>query len=146
MGGVGVGKTELMRVFAQNQIQSYVLRECIEIAKDYALIGSQTLNDYNEPMKTWAGGNLYGHDILGVCFDDLGTENDKKHFGNNTNVMADIILSRYHKHNMTRHMTHFTTNLNSKEIEEKYGTRVMDRIREMFNIVIFPSGTPSRRK
>jgi hypothetical protein len=29
------------------------------------------------------------------CFDDLGTENNLKYFGNECNVMAEILLSRY---------------------------------------------------
>lgn len=146
MGGVGVGKTSLMRMFSSNQVQSYVVRQCLDIAKAFSVNGSSALDEYSEPQKTFSGSNIYGHEILGVCFDDLGTENDQKHFGNSSNVMADVILRRYDKMNMSRQLTHFTTNLTPRDIEERYGTRVMDRIKEMFNLITFSPGTPSRRQ
>jgi hypothetical protein len=37
-------------------------------------------------------------------------------------------------------------NLNSAEIEKKYGLRVRSRMREMFNLVAFPADTPDKRK
>ena len=40
--------------------------------------------------------------------------------------------------------THFTTNLSPEMLKENYGERVVDRIKEMFNIVTFYG--KSRRK
>jgi DNA replication protein DnaC len=75
----------------------------------------------------------------------LGTEANAKHYGHEKNVMAEIILNRY-DNNLPYHCTHITTNLTADEIKAQYGTRVTDRIREMFNIIKFPVGAKSRRK
>ena len=34
-------------------------------------------------------------------------------------------------------ITHITTNLNSSEIEDIYGTRLRSRLREQFNLIAF---------
>jgi DNA replication protein DnaC len=48
---------------------------------------------------------------------------------------------------MTRKMlTHITTNLNSSEIEEIYGTRVRSRLREQFNLIAFSESAKDKRK
>jgi DNA replication protein DnaC len=84
-------------------------------------------------------------EYTGICFDDLGTEDtEKAHYGNRTNVMEKIILNRYdHCRNK---LTHFTTNLTAEQIKETYGLRVTDRLREMVNVLDFPTGTKSFRK
>jgi len=43
-------------------------------------------------------------------------------------------------------ITHATTNLAAKEIEELYGKRVRSRLREMFNLISFPAETKDKRK
>ncbi len=146
MGGVGVGKTTLMKIFNSNQFKSYIVRSCSKIAKDYSISGADVLSEYEQTFKALTPENFYGHTELGICFEDLGTEEEKKYFGNNSNVMTDIILSRYDSKLIGRQMTHLTTNLTGLEIEEKYGTRVRDRMKEIFNVISFDSSAPSRRK
>jgi hypothetical protein len=79
------------------------------------------------------------------CFDDLGVENSLKYYVNDCNVMTEILLSRYDyfiSHNM---LTHIATNLNSTEFEELYGNRVRSRLRSMFNLISFNSGSEDKR-
>jgi hypothetical protein len=60
-------------------------------------------------------------------------------------VLAEILLSRYDLF-ISRHMlTHLTTNLNSSEIEEIYGTRVRSRLREQFNLIAFSESAKDKR-
>lgn len=150
MGGVGVGKTTLMRMFVSNQVQSFLIRSSRELANDFAKHGYAEIEKYYGTLTCenffFDPYNFNGHKELGICFDDLGSENTTKNYGNETSVVSEIILSRYDKLNMNRNMTHITTNLLPDEIEKKYGTRVMDRIKEMFNCVVYPGNTPSRRK
>jgi DNA replication protein DnaC len=87
---------------------------------------------------------MYGQEETGYCFDDLGTEVDKKYYGNESNVMAEILLDRYDKQSV-KGKTHVTSNLNSTMLEERYGYRVRSRIREMLNIVIFDDRAKDRR-
>jgi DNA replication protein DnaC len=88
----------------------------------------------------------FGQTKLGICFDDFGTEVDKKHYGNEANVMTEIILARFMSHENLMAKTHFTTNINSDIIEERYGIRVRSRLREMVNLVEFPDNSIDRRK
>jgi len=80
------------------------------------------------------------------CFDDLGIEQTQKHFGNECNVMAKILLNRYDLFIAKGIPAHITTNLSASEIEEEYGNRVRSRMREMFNLVAFDKASMDKRK
>jgi hypothetical protein len=54
-------------------------------------------------------------------------------------------LSRYDLFHAFGMVTHLTTNLNSIEIEEKYGLRIRSRMREMFNVISFASVVGDKR-
>lgn len=61
--------------------------------------------------------------LSGYCFDDLGTEQQIKHFGNDCNVMAEVLISRYEQFVENNSITHLTSNLSASEIEMLYGNR-----------------------
>jgi hypothetical protein len=143
-GGVGVGKTTLMEKFFQNQRQSYVIRMCRQVEDEFAQRGDIILRDYGISKPASANGDPYGHQVLGYCFDDLGTEPPSKYYGKNTDVMAEVLLNRYDRR-VPFTQTHVTTNLSTDEIYQRYGSRVSDRMQEMFNIITFPVGAKSRR-
>lgn len=144
-GNVGCGKTTMMEFFQFNQTRSYIIKSVRDIAGQYSLSGYPAIARYNDIIKFGDIHLSYGQTDLGVCFDDLGTEDEKKHFGNESNVMAEIMLNRYDKA-ILRGKTHITTNLSGDEIEQRYGTRVRSRMREMFNFVKFPTNAEDRRK
>lgn len=79
------------------------------------------------------------------CFDDLGAEQSLKYYGNECNVMGEILLSRYEYYVSHDMLTHITTNLSATEIENLYGNRVRSRMREMFNLLAFEQKTPDKR-
>lgn len=145
VGGVGIGKSTLMTFFKRNQKASYRVISCREIESDFASEGEKSVRvcSYNLPVAM--NSDPFGHQEIGFCFDDLGTEANAKHYGQEKNVMAEIILNRY-DNNIPFHCTHITTNLTADEIKAQYGTRVTDRIRQMFNIIKFPTDAKSRRK
>jgi DNA replication protein DnaC len=60
--------------------------------------------------------------------------------------MAEILLNRYDQFISIGMLTHITSNLSSKEIENFYGNRVRSRMREMFNVVGFGGGVGDKRK
>lgn len=147
MGGLGVGKTHLMSFFFQNQKASYVMKPCREIENKWVNAGNDD-KDWIEYYSGWVtpavNSDPYAHERLGFCFDDLGTETvPSKRFGEEKNVMSEIILSRYEK--QLHGLTHITTNLSGQQIKELYGDRIGDRLKEMCNVIVFPEGTPSRR-
>lgn len=141
-GNIGCGKTTLMRLFQKNVTNDYVVKSCREVADAYAKNGSDALYLYSNTLDVYAHEH-YGQPKIGRCFDDLGTEKDKKHFGNELNVMEDILLNAYD--NKMTGKIHLTTNLTGDEIGEVYGPRVKSRLREMCNIIAFPENAEDRR-
>ncbi|MGC4128512.1 MAG: RteC domain-containing protein [Bergeyella sp.] len=81
-----------------------------------------------------------------LCFDDLGTETSSKYFGNDCNVMAEILLTRYDLFKEKGILTHITTNLSATEIESQYGNRLRSRMREMFNLFGYEETSGDKRK
>lgn len=152
LGNVGIGKTYLMAFFFQNQVQSYKMANCRTIegqwveeagAKDKPAQG--VISRYSGPIIGAVNSNPFGHLQLGVCFDDLGTETSpSKAYGEEKNVLAEILMNRYES-GMPYNMTHVTTNLSAHDIGIKYGNRIRDRFREMFNVINFPNEAKSRR-
>jgi DNA replication protein DnaC len=135
IGPVGCGKTTLMKVFSflAHDHKKYVIKPTREITAEFIQDGFQVLSRYGKSYK-------------GFCFDDLGVEQSIKHFGNECNVIGEILLSRYEYMKVHNSVTHSTTNLNANELEKIYGIRVRSRLREMFNVISFPSNTKDKRK
>lgn len=146
-GGVGVGKTFLMELFFQNQVQSYTVISARKIESEFGQKegGEAALSYYSHIIQVPMNGNPYGHTSIGLCIDDIGTESEGKHFGKSKNVITEIILNRY-DNRLAGNLTHVTTNLTADEVEQFYGTRVRDRMREMFNLIEFNENAKSRRK
>lgn len=142
-GGIGCGKTTLISFFRGVVKNSFIIKSARTISYEYSQYGSESILKYNSLIKI---GSPSGYIGVGICFDDLGTEVDKKHYGNESNCMAEILLNRYDNHRNLKGKTHVTTNLNTTELEERYGQRVRSRLREMFNVLIFPENSPDRRK
>lgn len=144
MGNVGTGKTEIMRFFQKNKKGCFSIKSCIEVADEFSYYKGEIDDVYSTPIKK----PLHDPDVffqseMGYCFDDLGTEEIKNDYGNKKNVMADVLMAIYQKKNFGRY--HITTNLGSKEeIEDKYGTRINSRLREMFNVFVL-SGSDRRK-
>lgn len=145
VGGVGIGKSTMMQFFSRNQVSMYRLISCREIESDFSSDGEKSVQNCSYNLKVSPSSNEFCHMEMGYCFDDLGTEANGKHFGKEKNVMAEIILNRY-DNNIPFTFTHITTNLTAKEIQAEYGPRVADRMKQMFNIVVFPKEAKSRRK
>ncbi len=69
-----------------------------------------------------------------LAIDDLGIEpTEVMDYGNILNPVIDLISYRYNE----QLFTIVTTNLNPKQIRDKYGDRIADRFNEMMKKVIF---------
>ncbi len=140
-GPVGCGKTSLMNLcnlFSKKGCE-YKIKPTREIAFEFASNGYESLNPYIQK-------NYYQNKLNGYCFDDLGTEKQIKHFGNDCNVMAEILLSRYDHYIENNSITHITTNLSASELEDLYGNRVRSRMRKMVNLIAFEKNAIDKRK
>lgn len=145
-GPVGCGKTSLMHLmkyFSNHQQAIFVLKPCREISFEYIKDGYEVMNRYGRNSFTKSGHTEIPRHY---CFDDLGTENNLKYFGNECNVMAEVLLSRYDLFISRKLITHLTTNLSASEIEKMYGNRVRSRMRELCNLIAFPAQATDKRK
>ena len=139
-GPVGCGKTTIMNLikYLTPPEHKFFVKPCRDISFEFIQDGYQIIHKYSK-------GKLYESEPKTICFDDLGTENNLKYYGNECNVIAEIILSRYDIFITKNLQTHITTNLNASEIEKQYGNRVRSRIREMFNLIAYDRTTPDKR-
>jgi hypothetical protein len=127
-GATGVGKTMSFKVF-QNFIVNTVpdskkrfkMATCIDVFKSYARGQESAIEEYT--LGNW-------------CFDDMGAEEASyKHYGNDVNVMEQVFFYRDKEREKGYQNTLITTNLDTIEIEERYGTRIYDRLRQMVTFI-----------
>lgn len=140
-GPVGCGKTSLMNLMKQlsPQDNKFFVKPCRDISFEFIQDGYEIIHKYSK-------GKLYQSEPKTICFDDLGTENNLKYFGNECNVMAEILLSRYDIFTSKKIQTHITTNLSASEIETHYGNRVRSRLRELCNLIAYDRYSEDKRK
>jgi DNA replication protein DnaC len=140
-GPVGSGKTALMNVMKclTQAEHKFFVKPCRDISFEFIQDGYQIIDKYSK-------GKLYQSEPKTICFDDLGTENNLKYFGNECNVMGEILLSRYDIFTTKKVQTHITTNLSASEIETIYGNRVRSRLRELCNLIAFDRHSTDKRK
>lgn len=138
-GPVGCGKTTLMNLMKTltSTEHKFYIKPCRDISFEFIQDGYEIIQKYSK-------GKLYP-DPKTICFDDLGTEKNLKYYGNECNVMAEIILSRYDIFISKKIYTHITTNLSASEIETAYGNRVRSRLRNMLNLIAFDKSTKDKR-
>jgi hypothetical protein len=139
-GPIGCGKTSIITLMklVPKPDRAFTLKPSRDVSFEFIQEGYEIIHQYGKRSYTHAGPKAY-------CFDDLGAERSLKYFGNECNVMAEIILSRYDHYMMADMVTHVTTNLSATELEESYGARVRSRMREMFNLLAFQEGTADKR-
>jgi len=133
-GPIGCGKTSLMNLVRHilPKAKQYQLLSARTISFEYQKLGHGIIENYNKTTT--------------FCFDDLGIEQNLKHYGNDCNVLGEILLSRYELFVSHKVITHATTNLNANELEKWYGNRVRSRMRELFNLIAFDKNAQDKRK
>lgn len=139
-GRVGCGKTALMTIMKYLAIAEckYSIKPCRDVSFEFIQDGYEVIHRYSK-------GKGNENNPRNICFDDLGLENNLKYYGNECNVMAEVMLSRYDLFISSKLVTHLTTNLSASEIENTYGNRVRSRFRQMFNLIAFNSATKDKR-
>lgn len=132
-GPVGCGKTSLMKLlkYVVPHQKAYEVIPCRNIVFSFNHIGFKAIEDYGES----------GY----FCFDDLGVEPLGRFFGQDCNVLGEILLSRHDLLISKTIRTHVTTNLSATELEERYGQRVRSRMKQLFNLVTFSKNTLDKR-
>ena len=139
-GQVGCGKTTLITLmkYVTQKDNKFYIKTCRDISFEFIKEGYEIIHRYSR-------GNYSQTEYKNYCFDDLGVEKNLKYFGNECNVMAEIILSRYDLFVSKKIQTHITSNLSASEIEAAYGNRVRSRLRGMLNLIAFDKNTGDKR-
>lgn len=137
LGDIGTGKTLSFQVMRKifggfNMINTrYVVRDFFASNPNTLII-----DKYGRESFKRINNDAFDYDHpLHWCFDDFGLESvNVKVYGNVANVMEEIIHDRYE--NFLRHgmLTFATSNLDPKQLEECYGQRTTDRLRQMMNV------------
>lgn len=143
-GPNGTGKSHLFRILERiylkykNPQWRIRIAQTLIIPDQYKRFLSKPVLGINDldPIQYWSLGP--------ILFDDFGAERKVRHFGDEFEIMDDLIQRRYDRFVKNHQKTFVTTNLSLKEIEGRYNPRTTDRIYEMFNIV--PLVGPTRRK
>ncbi len=144
-GPIGAGKTSLMMLMRQilPPANTFIVKPCRDVSFEFQKDGFEVIHRYSKKSFNIQPGSKIPKTI---CFDDLGAEQNLKHFGSQCNVMNEILHSRYELFITDGLITHLTTNLNATEIEKQYGARIRSRLREMMNIIAFPDHTIDKRR
>lgn len=131
----GTGKSVLMSLFAQNRKNCFVNVSTKKISSFFEQSGDEIIARFSRPWVTETLPQFFFQSPVGICFDDLGDEEIKSHYGNKENVMARILSTVYDECEEKNlfHYFHATTNLSGNELEQQYDKRVRSRLREMFN-------------
>ena len=137
-GVVGTGKTLSMRIMAE-ATRKFKIINTRYVIRDYmaAQIPVSVIDKYGRSsFRITAHGTPDREIPFAYCFDDFGLENvSTKNYGNQQNIMEEVMLDRYDMFLAHGMITHCTTNLSPTMIEKYYGIRVRDRLREMVNYI-----------
>lgn len=82
----------------------------------------------------WDGKSFKLSDLI---IDDLGEEPEGSYYGSKGDVLSDLISRRYRLFINDGVKTHITTNLTTDQIGQRYGQRILSRLREMCYITAF---------
>jgi energy-coupling factor transporter ATP-binding protein EcfA2 len=143
-GPVGTGKTDLLtamsRAIYRAGGQGFEVVNVKQVEKEF------NRSDDGSRDRSRTGGDhviLRYASVPHIAFDDLGFEDDGKHYGRSANIMAEIIAMRYEQWRKGARLTHFTTNCTPEQLQQRYDQRTVSRLMEMCGHVYL--GGPDRR-
>lgn len=122
-GSKGIGKTLNLDIFARLNTDLYRVPtetwEVTEIEIQYKASGASFLDRL---------GNLPC-----LVINDAGTESKVLNdYGTNRNIIADLLFLRYRAFQVDKKKTHLSTNNKWETVLSHYGSRLADRMNEMF--------------
>lgn len=144
-GDIGTGKSYLFEILEKIYLKTKNSKLRFKKTNTISLIDCVRAELSRSSKLSINDESLYTRYTYGtVYFDDLGAETVINHFGNQIDVMSDILQLRYSHLNRTNCRTFISSNLCPKQVKERYGERLYDRLYEMFNFIELEGKT--RRK
>ena len=131
------GKTLAMQIFEKfcntlNTRKRFRNYGVLDINIAFAKRGFDYLDDFS----------LYDN----ICIDDLGMDDGKiSYYGQIADPTAILIYQRERLFHTGHNLTYATTNLDLIALEERFSSKIFERILEMFNIIHFDAN-PYKRK
>lgn len=149
LAGTGRGKTILMKAFCQNPYKSFAFIDATTITNDYKTresfqksSGVDSTAHFSGDFKH-LGKSYYAQNEYDLGIDDFGTEKPILQFNEpSIEPVLDVIMQRLNHNKKTL----ITSNLTLEKIEERYGSRLVSRLKEEANILFFPIETPDYRE
>jgi energy-coupling factor transporter ATP-binding protein EcfA2 len=132
LGEVGCGKTFLVKMLQKITLPAKRFRivNTVDVVTNFKADGEDSLSKY------------FGHKMF---FDDLGFEQKGVHFGDKVDVIDYLSYKRYEEFSTTNEqeegkifkptLTYFASNLSLSQIEERYDTRTIDRMKGMCKVI-----------
>jgi hypothetical protein len=146
-GAYGVGKTVYFKIFkalnrAIDSPNNFKILRVTDLIDGVSHEGYQYfLNSGVIPAKgSGSRANAYWDNQADhFLIDDMGqSERFANNYGNKIDVVIAFLQRRYYAYTDCFALTHCSTNLIPSEIESEYGEAINSRMREMFNIILFP--------
>ena len=126
-GPNGVGKTTSMKEYIPKMWNATAIQFAAKISSE----GRKVIEKYGM------------HDMY---IDDLGRESIKvQNYTDAIEPLHDLLHFRYEVYQRTGYKTHISTNLDFKELEERYGVAISDRIKEMCGYIVEFKGDSLRK-
>lgn len=127
-GSVGNGKTTMVR--AIQQWLNFLRRKYMPDGDGMMMASSKSIVKWAQDKSSWD----FICRVPLLCIDDLGSEPaEVMDYGNANTPIVDLLEVRYSRMLFTA----ATTNLTPKERRERYGERIADRCRQMFENIVF---------
>lgn len=126
-GTVGVGKTSSLEIIRKISTK-YKLKQLWFLRKST----HEIVSEFNALDKREITIRKYTKGL--VMFDDLGSEIEGSNYGKE-DIFIRILEMRYDRFIEKGIKTHITSNYNFHQLKKRYGERVYDRFKEMFNFL-----------
>jgi len=141
IGSIGAGKSLMMKVYQKLFLGS---------PRGFKWVNSAILRDMLEEIPLIEIKEMYGYAYKGDLYlDDIGVYQARNlKFGNNINIISEILFERYELFVNEGYRTHISTNIplnirdnpnNIPTLKILYGDRVYDRINEMCELLTINS-------
>ena len=139
IGSIGCGKSIMMKV---------VQKLFKDSPRAFKWVTGTALRDMMDDLTVSEIKERYGYDCkMDLYIDDIGVnEAVTRKYGNGINIISEILMERYELFITEGFKTHLSTNLVPKKgnddtpnLENVYGLRVYDRIKEMCQLVTIKS-------
>ncbi len=127
-GECGIGKSFGVEVLAA------VFRMPVFTPADFAAAYKELDGNKADLLDVVTWGGDFFQQPQDIVIDEIGTLDTTRSWGEVADIMCDVLDMRYKA--MIKHgvKTIVTTNLSDRDIADRYGTRIDDRLREMFYI------------